>query len=139
MTDRLDLPRRYQHMVETLVARACARCRGVGIWHRISGENHEGSDLDLVLRSPTLEPLGTAFTDLVEAFRESNIPSSSKLRLGNAAREFPQRDRAGLCCAAARLTQILTASTECINRVRIRWHLAGLAVNRTACGWTHAG
>lgn len=74
MTDQLDLPRRYRHMVETLLREHVPDAEVWAYGSRINGENHEGSDLDLVLRSPTLEPLGTAFTDLVEAFRESNIP-----------------------------------------------------------------
>ena len=41
---------------------------------RVNGMSHPGSDLDLVLRSPTLEQLGDGFHDLVEAFQESNIP-----------------------------------------------------------------
>ena len=35
---------------------------------------HDGSDLDLVLRSPTLEPLAEGFFDLLEAIEKSNIP-----------------------------------------------------------------
>ena len=41
---------------------------------RVNGMSHPGSDLDLVLRGPTLEQLGDGFHDLVEAFQESNIP-----------------------------------------------------------------
>ncbi len=74
MTDRLDLPLRYRHMAETLLREHVPNAEVWAFGSRISGESHEGSDLDLVLRSPTLEPLGTAFTELVEAFRESNIP-----------------------------------------------------------------
>ncbi len=74
MTDRLDLPLRYRHMVETLLREYVPDAEVWAYGSRVNGENHEGSDLDLVLRSPTPESLGTAFTDLVEAFRESNIP-----------------------------------------------------------------
>ncbi len=74
MTDRLDLPLRYRHMVETLLHKYVPDAEVWAYGSRVNGENHEGSDLDLVLRSSTLEPLGTAFTDLVEAFRASNIP-----------------------------------------------------------------
>lgn len=41
---------------------------------RVSGQCHEGSDLDLVVRGPSLEPLETDFLDLVEALQESSIP-----------------------------------------------------------------
>ena len=36
--------------------------------------SHEGSDLDLVLRGPALEPLDGGFYDLLEAIEKSNIP-----------------------------------------------------------------
>ncbi len=74
MTDQLDLPLRYRHMVEALLSEYVPNAEVWAYGSRINGESHEGSDLDLVLRSPTLEPLGSAFTDLTEAFRESNIP-----------------------------------------------------------------
>ena len=41
---------------------------------RVNGEAHDASDLDLVLRSPTLEPLGREFSELLEAIAESSIP-----------------------------------------------------------------
>ena len=41
---------------------------------RITGESHEGSDLDLVVRGPELKPLGDGFYQLLEAIEESNIP-----------------------------------------------------------------
>ena len=61
-------------MVETLLREYVPDAEVWAYGSRINGESHEGSDLDLALRSPTLEPLGAPFTDLVEAFRESNIP-----------------------------------------------------------------
>ena len=74
MTDGLDLPRPYRKQLEALL---CEHAPGVEVWaygSRVSGESHEGSDLDLVLRSPTLEPLGGEYLDLVEALENSNIP-----------------------------------------------------------------
>ena len=41
---------------------------------RVNGQSHEGSDLDLVLRSPTLEPLGGEYFELIDALEQSNIP-----------------------------------------------------------------
>ena len=41
---------------------------------RITGESHEGSDLDLVVRGPELKPLDDGFFDLLEAIEQSNIP-----------------------------------------------------------------
>jgi predicted nucleotidyltransferase len=42
---------------------------------RVLGTAHEGSDLDLVVRTPNLEPLASkTLKALREAIRESNIP-----------------------------------------------------------------
>ena len=74
MTDGLALPRRYR---EQLAALLDEHVPGVEVWaygSRVDGESHEGSDLDLVLRSPTLEPLDGGFYDLMEAIERSNIP-----------------------------------------------------------------
>ena len=49
----------------------------VEVWaygSRVNGSAHDASDLDLVLRSPALEPLGPEFSELSEALEESNIP-----------------------------------------------------------------
>lgn len=74
MTDGLHLPRRYRDQLEALLRQ---HVPGVEVWaygSRVTGESHEGSDLDLVLRSPTLEPLGGEYLDLIEALEESTIP-----------------------------------------------------------------
>jgi len=42
---------------------------------RVHGDAHEGSDLDLVIRTPDLQKLPlTVFLDLKEKIQESNIP-----------------------------------------------------------------
>ena len=74
MTDRLGLPRPYREQLEALLRE---HVPGAEVWSygsRVNGESHEGSDLDLVLRSPTLEPLSGEYLDLIEALEESNIP-----------------------------------------------------------------
>ena len=74
MTDRLELPRRYRDQLEALLRE---HVPGVEVWaygSRVNGESHDGSDLDLVLRGPTLEPLDGGFYDLLEAIEKSNIP-----------------------------------------------------------------
>ena len=74
MADRLDLPRRYR---EQLAALLREHVPGVEVWgygSRVSGASHEGSDMDLVLRSPTPERLGGEYLDLIEALETSNIP-----------------------------------------------------------------
>ena len=51
----------------------CPR-RGLGLRRRVIGESHKGSDQNLVVRGPGLEPLGGGFLNLQEAIEESNIP-----------------------------------------------------------------
>ena len=74
MTDRLDLPLRYRDQLEALLRE---HVPDVEVWaygSRVNGRSHPGSDLDLVLRSSTLEPLGTEYLELIDAFEQSNIP-----------------------------------------------------------------
>ena len=74
MTDRLELPRRYRDQLEALLRE---HVPGVEVWaygSRVNGVSHEGSDLDLVLRGPALEPLDGGFHDLLEAIERSSIP-----------------------------------------------------------------
>ena len=74
MSDRLALPRRYRDQLEALLRQ---HVPGVEVWaygSRVNGESHEGSDLDLALRGPGLEPLEGGFYDLLEAIEKSDIP-----------------------------------------------------------------
>lgn len=75
MADRLHLKLRHRRMLEYILR---AHVPDVEVWaygSRISGHSHDGSDLDLVLRSPELKeiPIGQ-LVDLEEALRESTIP-----------------------------------------------------------------
>ena len=74
MTDRLDLPLRYRRELEALLREHVLDAEVWAYGSRITGESHPASDLDLVLRSPTVEPLGGGFSDLLEALEDSNIP-----------------------------------------------------------------
>ena len=74
MTDRLDLPSPYRKVVEALLREHVPDAEVWAYGSRVNGMSHPGSDLDLVVRSPTLEQLGDGFHNLVEAFQESNIP-----------------------------------------------------------------
>ena len=74
MTDRLSLPTRYRRMVEALLRQHVPEAEVWVYGSRIQGRSHDGSDLDLVIRSPLLAPLGAELLDLIEAFQESNIP-----------------------------------------------------------------
>jgi hypothetical protein len=64
MTDRLDLPRRCREALEALLREHVPNAE---VWaygrSRVNGRCHSGSDLDLVLRSPTLEPLGSEYVE----------------------------------------------------------------------------
>ena len=74
MTDRLALPRRYRDQLEALLRE---HVPGVEVWaygSRVNGDSHDGSDLDLALRGPGLEPLDGGFYELLEAIEKSNIP-----------------------------------------------------------------
>ena len=76
MTDRrLDLPDSWRYNIKHILRE---HLPGVEVWaygSRVSGESHPGSDLDLALRGPGLEPLpADRLLDLAEAFERSNIP-----------------------------------------------------------------
>ena len=74
MTDKLDLPRRYRDQLEALLREHVPDAEVWAYGSRVTGKSHDGSDLDLVLRSPTLEPFGEDFFGLLEAMEKSNIP-----------------------------------------------------------------
>ena len=74
MTDRLALPLRCRRELEALLREHVLDAEVWAYGSRVSGESHPASDLDLVLRGPSLEPLGAGFSDLLEALEESNIP-----------------------------------------------------------------
>ncbi len=75
MIDRLRLNPRHRAMLEQLLRE---HLPAVEVWaygSRINGRAHEGSDLDLVLRAPDLQPIpADALTDFTEAVRDSAIP-----------------------------------------------------------------
>ena len=74
MTDRLHLPLRYREQLEALLREHVPAAEVWAYGSRVNGQSHAASDLDLVLRSQTLEPLGVEFLDLKEAIEKSNIP-----------------------------------------------------------------
>ena len=72
--DRLHLSSRHREEVEALLRE---HLPGVEVWaygNRVNAGSHEGSDLNLVLRSLTLEPLGEGYLELLEAIEKSDIP-----------------------------------------------------------------
>ena len=75
MTERLDLPDRYREQIEALLREHLPEVEAWAYGSRLNGQSHPGSDLDLVLRSPTLEPVpGDRYVEFVKAVEQSNIP-----------------------------------------------------------------
>ena len=74
MTDRLHLPQRYRRILEALLREHVPDAEVWAYGSRVTGESHDGCDLDLVVRGPELKPLGDAFFQLLEAIEKSNIP-----------------------------------------------------------------
>ena len=74
MTDRLDLPLRYRDQLEALLHEYVPDAEVWAYGSRVNGQSHPGSDLDLVIRSPTLELLGAEYHNLIRALEQSNIP-----------------------------------------------------------------
>ena len=72
----LDLNPRYLTMLHELIARCLPPA--VAVWaygSRVNGNNHEGSDLDIVLRGSDLAPLPAGVLGRFrEVLTESNLP-----------------------------------------------------------------
>ena len=75
MADRLHLLPKHRWALETLLRK---HLPDVEVWaygSRVNGRSHDGSDLDLVLRGPSLKEIPSGqLGDFEEAVRESNIP-----------------------------------------------------------------
>jgi len=75
MTDHLNLRPQHRQQLEALLRK---HLPGIEVWvygSRINGRSHEGSDLDLVLRSPDLTAIeNTKRYAFAEALQESTIP-----------------------------------------------------------------
>ncbi len=74
MTNRLILSPQHRQLLEALLHEHVPNVEVWAYGSRVNGEAHQASDLDLVLRSPTLKPLGPEFSKLVDALENSNIP-----------------------------------------------------------------
>ena len=75
MTDRLHLSPRHRAEIEALVRRHLPEVEVWAYGSRVTGRSHDGSDLDLVLRSPGLKRIpAAALVDLADSIRESTIP-----------------------------------------------------------------
>ena len=75
MATQLDLKPRHRKQLKALL---CERLPGVEVWaygSRVSGMSHDGSDLDIVLRGPELEPIPVGkLSELTDALRDSTLP-----------------------------------------------------------------
>ncbi len=75
MTTQLHLEPRHLTQLQALLGE---HLPGVEVWaygSRVSGMSHEGSDLDLALRGPGLEPIPfVKLSGLADAFRDSTLP-----------------------------------------------------------------
>lgn len=75
MPEGLQLPGRYLAMVQTILR---AHAPGAEVWaygSRVTGDGHEASDLDLVIRNPAdLAAETPQLAALKAAFTESNLP-----------------------------------------------------------------
>lgn len=74
-TIALDLPQKYLEQVKALLRTHVPHAEVWAYGSRVTGDSHEASDLDLVLRNPkNLLEETDSLSDLKEAFIESNLP-----------------------------------------------------------------
>ena len=75
MAEGLHLSSRHREEIEALLHK---HLPGVEVWaygSRVNGRSHDGSDLDLVLRSPKLAEIDISrLADFIEALQDSTIP-----------------------------------------------------------------
>ena len=80
MTSDLALKPHWRSAIDNLLRAHVPHCDVWAYGSRVTGENHEASDLDLVLRAPSLEPVGPALSALRAALSESNVPIVVEVR-----------------------------------------------------------
>ena len=75
MAKQLDLPHHYRQHLELLLRKHLPTVEVWAYGSRVNGQSHDSSDLDLVLRSPDLQPIPAySLVSFSEALRESTIP-----------------------------------------------------------------
>ena len=91
MAKQLDLPHHYRQHLELLLRKHLPTVEVWAYGSRVKGQSHDGSDLDLVLRSPDLQPIpADSLASFSEALRGIHYPlPGSGPRLGKTARELP--------------------------------------------------
>ena len=75
MSSRLHLPQDYREQVVSILRKHAPSIEAWAYGSRVDGSNHDASDLDLVLRTPDLSPIGVGtMAALLDAFDESDLP-----------------------------------------------------------------
>ena len=97
MTTQLHLEPRHRMQLQALLGEhlPCVEVWAYG--SRVSGLSHEGSDLDIALRAPGLEPIpDSKLSELTDALRDSTLPflveAHDWARLPQSFREEIERD-----------------------------------------------
>ena len=74
MNDTLAVKAHWLATIDDLLRKHVPQCEVWAYGSRVSGQNHDASDLDLVVRAPSLKPVGPPLNSLREALRDSNVP-----------------------------------------------------------------
>ena len=74
-SDQLHLLPKHRRLLETLLRKYLPDVEVWAYGSRVNGRSHDGSDLDLVLRGPSLVEISISqLGEFEDAIRESNIP-----------------------------------------------------------------
>ncbi|TAJ80612.1 MAG: nucleotidyltransferase domain-containing protein [Gallionellaceae bacterium] len=75
MPNRIDLPAHYLALLQALLATHVPEAEVWAFGSRVTGQAHQGSDLDLVVRNPNdLTAPVAGWHDLKEAIQQSTLP-----------------------------------------------------------------
>lgn len=74
MNDTLALKSHWRAAIDDLLRKHLPQCEVWAYGSRVTGQHHDASDLDLVVRAPALKPVGPPLDSLREALRNSNVP-----------------------------------------------------------------
>ena len=107
MANQLDLPPHYRQQLELLLQKHLPTVEVWAYGSRVKGQSHDGSDLDLVLRSPELQPIpADSLASFSEALQESPIPflvaAHDWARLPESCHPEIEREHLVLVAAASR-------------------------------------
>ena len=81
MSDRVDLLPRHREKIEAILHEHVPGIEVLAYGSRVNGLSHPGSDLDLALRDPMMEPIPVGqLRSLESAFHDSTIPFLIEVR-----------------------------------------------------------